>query len=82
MVSRQAGTGFSGLGKLKAEALREADEFCAGEGKSVELLESMESEPPYVLGNYPRVEIIFRCVAAPDADTTTSNDETGPAEPQ
>lgn len=62
MVSRQAATGFTGLGKLKAEALREAEEFCSGQRKSVELLESQESEPPYILGNYPRVEITFACV--------------------
>lgn len=61
MVSRQAATGFSGLGKLKAEALREAGDFCQERGKTVELLKSTESEPPYVLGNYPRVEIEFTC---------------------
>jgi hypothetical protein len=61
MVSRQAATGFAGLGKLKAEALREAGDFCREGGKTVQLLKSTESEPPYVLGNYPRVEIEFTC---------------------
>jgi len=61
MISRQAATGFTGLGNLKAEALREANAFCEEQGKTFELLDNRESEPPYVLGNYPRVEIEFRC---------------------
>jgi len=61
MISRQAATGFTGLGNLKAEALREANAFCEEQGKTFELLDSRQSEPPYVLGNYPRVEIEFRC---------------------
>lgn len=61
MVSRQAASGFSGLGKLKAAALREADAHCRDQGKTMELLKSTESEPPYIFGNYPRVEIEFAC---------------------
>lgn len=33
MVSRQAATGFSGLGTLKADALEEANEYCIKQNK-------------------------------------------------
>lgn len=61
LVSRQAATGFTGLGKLKAEALREAEAFCRQRGKTMVVLSSDESEPPYIFGNFPRVEVKFAC---------------------
>ena len=62
MISKQAATGFPGLGNLKAEALQEANQQCLGEGRELLVTKSTETQPPYALGNYPRVEIEFRCV--------------------
>jgi hypothetical protein len=62
MVSRQAATGFTGLGDLKAQALREANQFCADKVKSMEVISTDESKPPYIFGNFPRVEVQFRCL--------------------
>jgi hypothetical protein len=61
-VSRQAATGFTGLGSLKVDAMAEAGRYCAKNGRTVEVLRSTESKPPYVLANFPRVELEFRCV--------------------
>jgi hypothetical protein len=61
MVSRQAATGFSGLGTLKADALREADQYCGARGKSLIVDNTTESQPPYLLGNFPRAEVQFHC---------------------
>jgi hypothetical protein len=66
MVSRQAATGFSGLGTLKADAIREAEQYCAKNGKAVYALKTTESKPPYVLGNFPRAEIEFMCLDSSD----------------
>lgn len=62
-VSRQAATGFTGLGSLKVDAMAEAGRYCAKSGKTVQVVKSTESSPPYILANFPRVEIEFRCVA-------------------
>ncbi|MCG7565992.1 hypothetical protein MHM95_06795 [Pseudoalteromonas sp. CnMc7-15] len=62
MVSRQAATGFSGMGNLKSEALEEASAHCANSGKQVKVLKEVDAEPPYILGNYPRTEIHFQCI--------------------
>jgi hypothetical protein len=61
LVAKQAATGFPGLGNLKADALQEANQFCASKGSDLFVTRSSETQPPYVLGNYPRAEIAFRC---------------------
>jgi len=61
LVSRQASTGFSGLSGLKIDAIREAGEYCISQGKSADIVSSVESQPPYILGNYPRAEVTFSC---------------------
>ena len=38
MVSRQAATGFSGSGTLKAEAFQEAAQYCEKLGKSLQVV--------------------------------------------
>ena len=63
MVSRQAATGFTGMGTLKAEAMREAYDQCQKTGKSVRVIETVDAKPPYILGNFPKTEIRFKCVA-------------------
>jgi PEGA domain-containing protein len=68
MVSRQAATGFSGLGILKAEALREAEQYCAGKGKTMQIVNSTESQPPYIFGNFPKAEVQFMCLSADDPE--------------
>ena len=62
MVSRQAATGFSGMGTLKAEAMKEAYAQCQKTGKSVEVIETIDAKPPYIFGNFPKTEIRFKCV--------------------
>ena len=63
MISKQQATGFPGLGNMKAEIIAEGTNHCATLGKQFELTSVQETQPPYILGNYPRSEIQFRCVA-------------------
>jgi hypothetical protein len=62
IVTKQAPTGFSGMGTLTLDALKEANDFCSFKRliTSVEKIE--ESKPPYVAGNFPRCTIIFECL--------------------
>lgn len=62
MVSRQAASAFSGMGTLKADAMREAYQQCQLTGKHVEVVEIIDAQPPYILGNFPKTEIRFKCV--------------------
>jgi hypothetical protein len=62
MVSRQAATGFSGQGTLKADAIAEAGAHCRKQGKTVQVISEKEAQPPFILGNFPKAEIQFKCV--------------------
>lgn len=62
MVSRQAATGFSGMGTLKADAMKEAYQECQKTNKSVSVLETIDTKPPYIFGNFPKTEIRFKCI--------------------
>jgi hypothetical protein len=66
MIARQAATGFAGLGNLKAELIAEAGAHCKALGRELQLTATNESQPPYVLGNYPRAELGFMCLRADD----------------
>lgn len=68
MVSRQAATGFSGSGKLKAKALQEANEFCKNQGKCLQVIHINEASPPYILTNFPKAEVHFMCLDADDPE--------------
>lgn len=70
MVSRQAATGFTGAGTLKADAFREANEFCISQKKSIRVTNSNESHPPYIVGNFPRAEVQFMCLEQGDSELT------------
>ena len=64
MVSRQAATGFSGSGTLKAEALQEASQYCANQNMSLQVINIIEAKPPYIFTNFPKAEVQFRCFDA------------------
>jgi hypothetical protein len=66
MIAKQQATGLPGLGNLKAEIIGEASQHCAGLGKELQIVSTQETQPPYVLGNYPRAEVQFMCLAAGD----------------
>ena len=68
MVSRQAATGFSGSGTLKADAFREANAFCASQGKVMQVVRTEEAKPPYVLANFPKAEVQFMCLDENDPE--------------
>lgn len=64
-VSRQAATGFTGTSTLKADAYREAERHCQAKGgKQFQLVSEKDAEPPFVLGNFPKTEVRFRCTEA------------------
>jgi hypothetical protein len=68
MVSRQAATGFSGSGSLKAEAFQEASAYCTSQGKSFQVVNSYEAQPPFIFGNFPKAEVQFMCLSKGDAE--------------
>ncbi len=66
VVSRQAATGFSGMGNLRVEALQEAGQQCERERKTLRIIDERQSQPPYILGNFPRIDLTFACDPTPN----------------
>jgi hypothetical protein len=62
VIERQQATGFPGLGNLRAEVYAEANGFCNSQDESLGTVAYEQTDPPYILGNYPRVSLTFRCV--------------------
>ena len=62
VIERQQATGAPGLGNLRAEVYSEANAFCRSQGNGLETVTYEQTEPPYILGNYPRVSLTFRCI--------------------
>ena len=78
MVSRQAASGFSGLGTLKADAFQEANQYCLSQKKNIRVVNTNESSPPYVMGNFPRAEVQFMCLEKTDVEFTRPKMEKTP----
>ena len=70
VVSRQAATGFHGMGGLKADAFAEASSFCEKNNKYLQVVNTNEAQPPYVYGNFPKVEVQFMCLGESDPELT------------
>ena len=58
----QGGTGFVSMQTVRDEAEQRATAFCDRQGKVMESLTETTATPPFILGNFPRIEIVFDCV--------------------
>lgn len=73
-VFHQASTGFSGTSGIRKSATKRANDFCRKKDRSKKMLTVSEhtAAPPYILGNFPRIEIIFVCVDKEATQTTVA----------
>jgi hypothetical protein len=62
-VFEKAATGFVSLEAVREGAEQRADAFCERQGLATKVLTEHTSKPPHILGNFPRVELVFMCVA-------------------
>jgi hypothetical protein len=61
VISRQAGAFPTGKEPLLAEALAEANVKCENDKRKMTLVFAVENQGPFILGNYPKATIIFKC---------------------
>jgi hypothetical protein len=69
-VHQQGGSGFVSINAVREAAERRAQQFCEAQGRSMVLLGEKASSPPYILGNFPRVEVVFAAVERPATTAT------------
>lgn len=60
-IFHQASSGFSGTSGIRSSAEKRANDFCNKKNKEMLKISEHTAKPPYVLGNFPRIEIIFVC---------------------
>lgn len=61
-IFHQASTGFTSVQSVRVSATKRADHFCEKKSKIMQVIKEHTSEPPHILGNFPRIEIIFTCI--------------------
>jgi len=61
-VFEQSPTGFGSIPEARDQAMPRVVEFCRAKNKKPKILKELTSVPPHILGNFPRVEMIFVCV--------------------
>lgn len=61
-VFHQAATGFVSVQSVREDAELRATTFCQRKNKVFQPLRETTSKPPHILGNFPRIEIIFGCI--------------------
>jgi hypothetical protein len=74
-VFEEGATGFVSMGSVRDSAEQRATDFCSRKGKAMESFRETTATPPYILGNFPRVEIIFGCLDKPAELTSTGNED-------
>ena len=60
MYTREAGTGFTRQTKLLKKAMLVIEAFAETKDKEFEIVKIFKNEGPFILGNYPRVEVTFK----------------------
>jgi hypothetical protein len=71
-VFHQGSTGFTSVETIRNSAMKRVDDFCDRSGMSPYLIQETTSTPPHILGNWPRVEIIFSCVKGAKSNSTVA----------
>lgn len=61
-IFNQGSTGFVSLQANREDAEARASKYCNQKGKVFRPLRETVSKSPHVLGNFPRVELIFECI--------------------
>lgn len=65
-IFHQGATGFISVETLRVSSEKRATTFCSRKNQVMQVVEEHTSKPPHILGNFPRIEIIFTCVDKPE----------------
>jgi len=59
---QQGATGFVPISGVRADIEDQATKYCGRAGNAMHGLTETAAKPPYILGNFPRVELVFESV--------------------
>ena len=72
---QQAATGFVSMQSVRATVEERATTHCNRKGKAMHGLEEKASKPPYILGNFPKLELVFECVNQKVSESPSAGDK-------
>lgn len=75
-VFHQGASGFVPLSAVRSSAEKRASDFCGERSQVMRLLRETHSTPPHILGNFPRVELVFICTNRSGLATQPAVDDT------
>jgi hypothetical protein len=64
-IFQQGATGFVPISSIREDLEAQAERFAERQGKSIVILGYNASKPPFILGNFPRMELVFAVVDKP-----------------
>jgi hypothetical protein len=67
-IFHQGATGFTPISAVRSSAMARVVEYCKLKGQVPYLVEETTAKPPYILGNWPRIELVFSCVESSQAE--------------
>jgi hypothetical protein len=62
MASR-SGKFYVSMTEVRAGVLKEVGDFCEKRNMTFAVISTSSTQPPYVVGNNPEIEVQFRCVS-------------------
>lgn len=68
-------SGYGGMPVARDFATQSMNDFCRNMKKEPKVLIEQTAVPPYLLGNYPFIEITFICIDKAKANTNISSDD-------
>jgi hypothetical protein len=69
-IFQHGNSGFTTLNEVREMAENRANRFCEQRKLGYQVIKEQTSVPPHILGNFPRVELIFVCEEASKSKTT------------
>lgn len=66
-IYHRGASSFVSIQSIRQAAELRAEEFAQRQGRAFVVLGEQISQPPYILGNFPRIEIVFALIDAPTA---------------
>lgn len=70
---QQGATGYVSLQSVRDDVEQRADRFCERKGLGMRAIRETTSKPPFILGNFPRAELVFQCVEKAGAAAGTED---------
>lgn len=72
-VFHRGASSFTPLFAVRESVEKRADKFCEAKGKARVTTSEKHSNPPHILGNWPRIELIFICKDKNTSPVSTTN---------